>query len=205
MTFVRPTQENTHEFRLSSIHGISGNAFNPRQLRRMGGEISSCHRMQMTHSSLSEANKVAHGAMGSQQLMTTSRRSEDDALRGIGAQFEDQEPSHHRANLNDHTISDADRHHYHQASLNRMDMSCGVIQVPRCPGLRPMDRFLLENYAQQAAVFVEPCNNQPSDRGRCWHCSSPSRTWPQMHGLALSFPSSSKAQQNRRGCGFCVV
>jgi hypothetical protein len=159
MTLVRPAQENTHEFRPSSIHGTSGNAFNPPQLRRMGGQISNCHQMQMTHSSLSEANKVAHGPVGSQQLMITSRRSEDDVLRGIGAQFEGQEPSLHRANLNNHTISDADRHHYHQASLNHMDMSCVVIQAPRCPGLRPMDRFLLENYAQQAAVFVEPCGN----------------------------------------------
>jgi hypothetical protein len=163
-----------YESRPFSKNGISGNVVNPPELRRMGGQISSCHRMQMPHSSLSEANKVAHGAVGSQQLTTTSRRSEDNALRSIGAQFEDQQHSPHRANLNDHITSDADRHHYHQASLHRMDMCGGVIQGPRCPGLRPMDRFLLENYTQQAAVFVEPCEGQLSNRGRCWHRSSPS-------------------------------
>lgn len=159
-SLARPTQENMHDSRPFSIHGVSGNAVNPPELRRTGGQISSCQQVQMPHSSLAEANRVAHGAVGSQQLTTTFRRSEDNALRSIGAQFEDQQHSLHRANLNDHTTSDADRHHYHQASLRRMDMSGGVNQAPRCPGLRPMDRFLLEDYTQQAAVFGKPCECQ---------------------------------------------
>jgi hypothetical protein len=172
--FSRTTHEDSPRSRRVSIPTTFGNMVNFAQLSGSERQNGNAHPAQMAQGSPPELNKFPHGAVGSQQLMTSSGSIQGQELHGTGAQFEDRQHSPDPAGLTDDIISDKDRHHRHQASVHGMRISPGILEAPEYLNLRPIERFLLETRAQQPAVFVEPSRGHPPARGGCSHRSSPS-------------------------------
>lgn len=172
--FSRTIHEDSPPSRRVSIPTTFGNMVNSAQLSGSERQNGNAHPAQMAQGSPPELNKFPHGAVGSQQPMTSSRLIQGQALHGTGAQFEDKKHSPDPAGLNDDIISNIDRHYRHQTSVHGMRISPDVVEAPRSLNLRPIERFLLETHTQQPAVVVEPSRRHPSARGGYSHRSSPS-------------------------------
>ena len=170
---ARSTHDKISHSQPVATPGVSEDVVNPDGLSMNDMQNRNRRGTQMPHGSSSEPKKVPFGIMGSQQTMTSPARVERHAFNGIGAQFKGHQPFPNCAELTDHITRDADRHHGHQDSLPRLEMSRGVFQDLRYSNSGPLTRFLLETSTQQPPLLVDRSNGQPSSGGGYWHRSSP--------------------------------
>jgi hypothetical protein len=161
-SFARLIPPDDPQSRPCFVPHIAEYAFNPPVTRGLEKKIIHRHRAQVPHGNLVGPQNVPHGALGSQQSLGGPRRARDEALRSIGAQFDDQEASSDRAGVTNKILGDMGWHHGHQACPHHQPMSRHIVQPPKYSNFSPMQRFLLEPASQHPAVFALPSSGQLS-------------------------------------------